>query len=117
MDRIDEMVKALALPRGKRHAIERELRAHVAESRRDLELAGVAPDEAEREAVSRLGDIAEIAEGFDHVYRPPAKLRVAVAFSVAGALMLLGIYGGPLASATAAHHAPAHAARVHHHAR
>jgi hypothetical protein len=63
-----------------------------------------------------MGDPDEVFEAFREVYRPHRKLRLGVAFAVAGS-MLLGAYGigGTLASA-AQHPRPAHTV-VHHSSR
>jgi hypothetical protein len=91
-----------ALPRRRRAAIARELRTHVEDAQRDLQLAGWHPDEAVREAEVRLGDPEEIATAFAQVYRPSRRTRVGLALAVATG-MIFGIYGlgGSLASAHA----------------
>jgi hypothetical protein len=91
-----------ALPRRRRAAIARELRAHVEDAERDLQLAGWHPDDAAREAEVRLGDPDEIAVAFAQVYRPSRRTRVGLALAVATG-MIFGIYGlgGGLASAHA----------------
>jgi hypothetical protein len=107
---VDELSRAL--PRRRRAAIARELRAHVEDAQRDLQLCGWHPDAAAREAQSRLGDVREIAGAFVEVYRPSRRTRVGLALAVATG-MILGIYGlgGSLASAHAGK-AQTHAVRV-----
>src|SRR5947209_372089 len=97
---VDELTRHL--PRRRRAAIARELRAHVEDARRDLQLSGWHPDAAVREAEGRLGDAEEIATAFARVYRPSRRTRTGLALAVAMG-MLLGIYGvgGRLASAHA----------------
>jgi hypothetical protein len=118
--KIDDLTHAL--PRRRRAAIARELRAHVEDARRDLQLAGWHPDAAAREAEERLGDTGEIADAFAQVYRPSRRTRMGLALAVALG-MLLGIYGvgGNLASAHAGKtqlhtiraHAHVHKAALH----
>jgi hypothetical protein len=102
---LDDLIRTLRLPRRRRTAIARELRAHIEDTQRDLQLAGWHPEQAAREAHQRLGDAQEIAAAFAEVYRPSRRTRVGLGLAVATG-MLLGIYGlgGNLASATAAHH-------------
>jgi hypothetical protein len=120
-DVVDQVSALLRLPRRRRQIISRELRTHLEESRRDLQLSGMPADQAAREGIARLGDPHEIAGAFGEVYRPSRRRRVGLAFALAGAL-LTGAYGfsGTLASATSsAHHRPAVQIRVthqsHHH--
>ncbi len=107
-DMMDHWVQTLRLPRRRRQDITRELQAHLDESRRDLLLAGWQPEDATRESIERLGDPAEIAEGFQRVYRPSRRNQFGLAVALATA-MVLGVYGigGGLVSANPS--------RVHHH--
>jgi hypothetical protein len=104
-DILNELSHSLRLPQRRREAITRELRAHLAEAQRDLELAGWHPDDAAHESLSRLGDTDEIAAEFVRVYRPSRRKKLSLAFGLAGVL-LVGAYGasGTLASATSTHH-------------
>jgi len=113
-DEIDEWSRSLPLPGRRRRSIARELRAHLADSRRELELAGWHPEAAARESLRRLGDPAEMAEGFVQVYRRPRRATIGLAFGLATALML-GIYGasGTFASASSAHTHPSRAHVTH----
>lgn len=116
-DIIDDLARCLPVTRRRRHAISRELRSHLEETRRELELAGWGPEEAARESLSRLGDLDEIASEFARVYRPSRRTRIGLAFALAGTL-LVGAYGasGTLASATSTHHpSPVHAHAAQHH--
>jgi hypothetical protein len=108
---VDELSRAL--PRRRRAAIARELRAHVEDAQRDLQLAGWHPAAAAKEAAARLGDAQEIAGAFAEVYRPSRRTRVGLALAVATG-MILGIYGlgGNLASAHAGK-AQTHMVRAH----
>lgn len=111
-DVIAEIVEML--PRRRRGAVARELRAHLEESRQELVRAGIHPDDAQRESVERLGDPAEIAAQFIQVHRPSRRTRLALAFGLAGSLAV-GVYStGAFASATSAHHAPAPAVKPVH---
>lgn len=78
-------------------------------------MSGWQPEAAQREALVRLGDPAEIAEDFTQVYRPPRRFKLGLAFGLAGAL-LLGAYGASstLASTSSHHRAPAHVSVSHH---
>ena len=100
-DVVEEWSRSLPLSSRRRRAIARELRTHLAESRRELELAGWQPEAARQESLKRLGDPAEITEGFVHVYRRPRRATIGLAVGLATALVL-GIYGasGTLASPT-----------------
>jgi hypothetical protein len=116
-DVVQRVTASLRLPRGRRLAIDRELRSHLAEAERDLVLAGWSRAEAAAEARRRLGDPSEIAEGFRRVHGPIRRLRIGIAFSVA--VLSLGAFGlsGTMASTMTSHHArqaPTHHA-VHHH--
>lgn len=101
---LDELNHTLRVPRRSRQTITRELRAHVDDVRRELELSGWNPEDAERESVERLGDPQEIADGFEKVYRPSRRTQLGLAMALATG-MLLGVWGigGSLASATSAH--------------
>lgn len=107
-DIIDDVIRTLRVPPRRQAGIERELRAHLEDTQRDLQLAGWTPEAAKEESVARLGDPREIAAGFERVYRPSRRKQVGMAFALAGGL-LMGAYGasGGLASATATHHAKA----------
>jgi hypothetical protein len=112
----DDLVQALRVPPRQRHAIARELEAHLEDSRRDLELAGWNPDDAAQASLCRLGDPGEIADGFAQVYRPSRRTQLVLAMALATG-MLLGVWGigGSLASATSAtHHHVTHHATVNH---
>lgn len=112
----DPIVRATdGLPRGRRLAIARELRAHLDDASRELEDAGWRTEDARREAAARLGDGAEIAAAFEEVYRPSRRSRLGLALVLATG-MVLGAWGvgGSLASAgSPRHHAPVHPARTH----
>ncbi len=124
MDGIDELAGRLTGPRRRRKAIMRELHAHIEETRGDLVVAGWSPEDAAREAVSRLGNADEIAAGFSHAYRPSRRTQLGLALGLAST-MLAGAFGlgSNLASARAVHHpavrhhhtAPLHATCKHHH--
>jgi hypothetical protein len=110
---IDELAHALPVSRRQRQAIERELRAHLEDTRRELQLSGWHPDDALRESLARLGNPEEIVEQFTDVYRPPRRRQLGLALGLSGALFL-GAFGAgaSFASATSAHHQPAsHTAR------
>lgn len=111
---IDTLTRRLPVSRRRRDAISRELQSHLEDARRDLELAGWHPEDAHREVVARMGDPAEVFEEFSAVYRPRRRLRLGIAFALAGS-MLLGAYGigGTLASARAAQHPAHHAVQRH----
>lgn len=114
---LDDIIQHLRIPHRRRQSIERELRSHLEETRRELELSGWRPEEAERESLNRLGDPREIADGFARVYRPSRRTQVGLAMALATG-MLLGMWGigGSLASATSAHsRVHAHPAHVTHH--
>ncbi|HLJ67337.1 MAG TPA: permease prefix domain 1-containing protein [Chloroflexota bacterium] len=107
---VDEVGGSLHLPHRRKQAIARELRSHLEESRRELELAGLDPHEAALESVNRFGDPKEIISGFERAYRPSRRAQLGLAFVLASG-MILGVYGvgGTLASATTARHqTPAH---------
>lgn len=106
-DDLEELARSLPVPRWRRGSIVRELRSHVEETHTDLVIAGWPPEEAAREARSRLGDTQEIAASFADVYRPSRSARVGLALALAGG-MLLGVFGvsGTLASSPSSHHAP-----------
>lgn len=112
-DPIQEIVASLKISRRRRAAIARELHAHLEEARHDLELGGLPAEEAGREALARLGDAHEIADGFRRVYRCPRRSRVLLAFVLASA-MGLGVFGvnASLASARPIHHAHVAHAKV-----
>lgn len=103
---IDQLSRALKMRPRHRQAIARELRAHLDEVQRELELSGWEPEAAARESLARFGDPDEIADGFRRVYRP-SRRRFGLAFALAG-ILLGGVYGasGTRASATAAHRSP-----------
>ena len=118
-DVVQTVASSLRLSGRRRTAIERELRTHLEEAQRDLELSGLGIEEAAEEAQRRLGDPVEIADGFSRVHRTPRRVQLVLAFGLASALGL-GAFGvsGSLASArpvTHVHAAPAHLAK--HHAR
>lgn len=104
-DTIEQLTRSLRVPRRRRWIIERELRAHLEDSRRDLETHGVSPSEAAVASLTRLGDPDEIALQFDTVYRPKRRSQLALALALASG-MILGGYGigGSLARATPARH-------------
>lgn len=106
---LDEVLHRLRVPGARKNAIERELASHVAESRHELLLAGWRPEDADREALSRLGEPVELAEAFTRVHRPARRLRFGMAMVLATS-MLLGAYGlgGQFASAHAIHPARSH---------
>lgn len=102
--------------RRQREAITRELRSHLEETRRELELAGLSAAEAERESRARLGSAELIASDFGPVYRPSRRFQLGLACGLAGAL-ILGMFGvsGSLASATTTRKAvPSHLHRHPH---
>lgn len=111
-DVIQTVTASLRLPSGRRAAIARELSAHLEESQRDLELAGLQSEEAAREASRRLGDPLEIADGFSRVHRAPRRTQLLLAFGLASALGL-GAFGVSNSLASSAHAAHAHAAPAH----
>ncbi|GAC1320182.1 MAG: hypothetical protein NVS2B16_03740 [Chloroflexota bacterium] len=106
-------MSTLRLPGSRKRAIAREIKSHLDESRRDLLLAGWDWDTAEAESVRRLGDVAEIADGFRRVYRPTRMRTLTLALALAGA-GVAGAYGasGGLASATMVRHSPAPARKA-----
>ncbi|MGH2449011.1 MAG: permease prefix domain 1-containing protein [Chloroflexota bacterium] len=108
-DLIGRATRSVPASGRRREAIARELRSHVGEAKRELEQAGWDPAAAEQEGLARLGDPTDIAREFHRVYQPSRRNQIGLAFALAGALVL-GMFGlsGPLASATSAHHAPAH---------
>lgn len=102
VDTLNDLVRPLRVSRRRKKAIVRELRGHLEETRLELMGAGWSIEDAERESLARLGDPAEVIDGFRDVYQP-GRTRLALGLGLAGAL-LLGVYGGgSLASATAAH--------------
>lgn len=104
-DVIDELANSLPLQRSRRRAIARELRTHLEETRRELELSGWQPEEAARESLRRFGDPAQIVEEFSRMHQPRRRRQLGLALGLAGAL-LLGAYsaGATLASSPARHH-------------
>jgi hypothetical protein len=110
-DVIDQWSRSLRVSRRRKRAITLELRSHLQEAQQELEGAGWSPEDAARECLRRLGDPADIIEGFDRVYRPSRRKQLGLAFALATG-MLLGVYGigGSLASAkpTSAHPTPEH---------
>jgi hypothetical protein len=114
-DAIDHLARSIRVSARRRHSIELELRAHLEDSRLDLQLSGLSPAEAARESMARLGDPQEIASQFDSLYRPNRRTQVGLALALATG-MILGVYGigGSLASATSQHHrTTTHAHVVH----
>jgi hypothetical protein len=103
-DAIDQVTRSIRVPSPKRQLIERELRAHLEDSRRDLEMGGMSHEDAVREAVERLGDPTDIAVSFDAVYRPNRRSQLGVAVLLAST-MLFGAFsvGSTLAGASSAH--------------
>jgi hypothetical protein len=86
-----------------------ELRAHLEDAAHDLERAGVAPDESEREAIRRLGSPEEVAVAFAaerREYRRGSRPLIAALL----AATTLAILGG---SAVAAANTPAPAVPSH----
>jgi hypothetical protein len=115
-DAVEQLTGSLKVSRRRRRSIERELRAHLEDSRRELELTGLTSVDAARESLSRLGDPDEIVTQFDTVYRPSRRTQIGLALALASGMVLgvLGI-GGSLANATsAAHHKPAEHTQVRH---
>ncbi|HCG00571.1 MAG TPA: hypothetical protein DEV93_08510 [Chloroflexi bacterium] len=114
-DAVEQLTRTLRVSARMRRSIERELRAHLEDSRRELELSGLTPPDAARESLSRLGNPDEIVTQFDTVYRPKRRTQIGLALALASgmALGVLGI-GGSLASATSAHHKPAQHSHVRH---
>lgn len=111
-DVVQTITSSLRLPSRRRAAIARELRTHLEEAQHDLELSGLRAEEAAREAQRRLGDPAEIADGFSRVHRPPRRAQIFLAFGLASALGL-GVFGVSGSMASSAHPAHAHAAPLH----
>lgn len=113
-DVIEQVTRSLRLPRRRCTAIGRELRAHLEDAQRDLQLAGWRPEDAARESAARLGEPIEIADAFSHVHRPSRRFQVGLAMALATG-MLLGVYGigGSLASATTDHHGQSHVHVAH----
>jgi hypothetical protein len=103
-DVIGEWARSLPIPSRRRRAIARELRTHLAESQRELELAGFSSEEAARESVKRLGSQEEIAQAFVAVHRRSRRSTIGLAFGLATAVML-GVFGagGTLASSASQH--------------
>lgn len=93
-----------ALRGRRRREIERELASHLAEARRELERAGVPPEEAERQSLLRFGDPGEIADGFARVYRPRLSARLAVACGLAVSLFVGAYSSGAIASGASSRH-------------
>jgi len=108
-DCIEELGRITPVSRRRKRAIARELRTHVDESRRELELAGLAHEEAAAEAQRRLGDVDEIAMEFGKTYRPSRRTRFVLALGLAAG-MVLGVYGigGSLANANSTHRPQPH---------
>lgn len=104
-DIIEQVGRSIRASQRRRHAIERELRAHLEDAQMDLLRSGMTADEAVRESISRLGDPSDIAREFDSVYRPKRRTQIGLALALATG-MILGVYGigGSLASATPQHH-------------
>jgi hypothetical protein len=108
-DFIAHWSRRLRLSPRRRRAITRELRSHLVESRRELELSGLPPRDAAHESLRRLGDPAEIAEAFTKVHRRSPRQKLGLAFALSASLML-GVYGvsGTFASS------PSHAQHASH---
>jgi len=63
----------LRLPGAQKDAIREEMRSHLTDRVRDLMLGGAERDHAMRQAVSELGEAAELAEQFRHANRYPRR--------------------------------------------
>lgn len=112
-DIVQAVTSSLRLPSWRRAAIARELRTHLEDAQRDLELSGLRAEDAAREAQRQLGDPVEIADGFSRVHRPPRRAQVFLAFGLASALGL-GVFGVSGSLASSAHPAHVHAAPLYH---
>lgn len=113
----ERLIRIRTLRGHRRREIERELASHLEDTRRELWLAGLPPAEAERQSLERLGDLAEIADGFERVYRRGWSTRLALAFGLAGTLLVGAYSSGAFASGASAHHGagvPAHTRTVSH---
>lgn len=110
-ERTDRPIRLGPITGRRRREIERELASHVEDTRRELELGGLSPEEAERESLRRLGDPSEIADAFARVYRPRWSARVAIACALAGSLLVGAYSSGAFASGASSHRA--HALPVH----
>ena len=73
MSRVDEYIQRLRQLAGAdiTDEIERELRTHLAEAAADFEHAGLSTDEAERRAISALGNEEEVARAYRENRLPP----------------------------------------------
>lgn len=103
-DNLEHWSASLRLSRRRRQAIVREIHSHLEEAQDELRRAGWSPEDAARESFTRFGDPAEIATAFEEIYRPSRRKQLALAFALAGS-MLVGAYGigGSLASASPRH--------------
>lgn len=115
-DSIEEWSRSLPLPARRRRAIARELQTHLAESQRELELAGWSREDATTESLRRLGNAEEMTEAFARVHRRPRRTKIGLAFGLATTL-LLSVYGasasGTLASSTSVHKQVVHVRTIH----
>jgi hypothetical protein len=100
----ERLIRLRTLRGRRRRDIERELASHLEDTRRELWLAGLPPAEAERQSLERLGDLSEIADGFERVYRRGWSTRLALAFGLAGTLLVGAYSSGAFASGASAHH-------------
>lgn len=107
-------VRVPSLRGRRRREIERELASHLEDACRDLERAGMSPDEATRQSLIRFGDPGEIADGFARVYRPRLSARLAVACGLAASVFVGAYSSGAFASGATSHraHAVAHHVRI-----
>lgn len=104
-DNIEQWSRVLRVPKRRKRTIYMELTSHLQETQLELEQAGWRTEDAVRESLIRLGDPAEIVDGFEQVYRPSRRKQLGLAFALATG-MVLGVYGvgGSLASATPTSH-------------
>ena len=87
-----EIADGLPFGEVERAEILEELRAHVADSRAELEAEGLSPDAAERVAVDRLGQPERLARALTEARRSRRRL-LAAAGAGSWAVVTSGIYG------------------------
>jgi hypothetical protein len=106
---LDDVTCRVRVTRRRKNAIARELASHVADARHDLVLSGWKAEDADREALIRLGDPQDLADAFTVVHRPSRRAQFGMAAALATG-MILGVYGigGSFASARAVRSAPHH---------
>jgi hypothetical protein len=93
IDRYVTMLRArLPLSPSRAAEVSEEVRGHLEDAARDLQMAGLAPDASEHEAIRRFGAAEEIAAAMARANRRrrPATRGVLSALVVATALVALG---------------------------